>query len=352
MGLTVLSIASPFAPLGGDAVGGAEQVVAALDHALVAAGHTSLVVACEGSTVAGTLLPLPAATGPVDEAARAAIHAAVHRTMRHVLERHPVDLVHLHGVDFDSCLPPTGVPALVTLHLPLGWYPARALRPTRPDTHLHGVSRAQMRQAPAGASFLPPIENGVALGRPANRGAKRRFATSLGRICPEKGFHHALDAAHAANFEFLLAGRVFPYAEHERHFREEIRPRLDARRRFLGLIGFGRKRWILGSARCLLAPNLVAETSSLVAMEALAAGTPVVAFPSGALADIVDPGVTGFLVRDSREMADAIADCDRIDPEACRAQAAARHSLDAMTGRYFDLYRRLARADVRAAGAA
>lgn len=356
MGLTVLSVAFPFAPVGPDAVGGAEQVCAALDAALVRAGHRSLVVAREGSQVAGTLLPVPALDGAGNDEAGAAVRAAMHGAVRTIiaraLEQHPVDLVHLHGIDFQAYLPPPGVPALVTLHLPLDWYPADALRPTRPDTWLHPVSRSQARTAPPGARLLPPIESGVAVDRLVIRVPKRRFAVALGRICPEKGFHHALDAARLADFQLLLAGCSTPHPAHERYFRTEIQPRLDPRRRFLGPVGFGRKRWMLGTARCLLAPSLIPETSALVAMEALAAGTPVVAFPSGALADIVDPGVTGFLVRDAQEMADAIADCDRLDPEACRAQARTRHSADTMLDRYLTLYDHIAHPHALQAGVA
>lgn len=352
MGLTILSVAFPFAPVGPDSVGGAEQVCCALDGALVRAGHRSLVVACEGSQVAGTLLPVPAVEGTLDDAARAAAHDTVCRIIARALDQHPVDLIHLHGIDFHAYLPPPGIPALVTLHLPLDWYPADALRPTRPDTWLHPVSRSQTRSAPPGARLLPPIENGVAVERLLIRVPKRRFAVALGRICPEKGFHHALDAARLADFQLLLAGCAYAYPDHERYFRTEIQPRLDPKRRFLGPVGFGRKRWMLGAARCLLAPSLVPETSSLVAMESLAAGTPVVAFPSGALADIVDPGVTGFLVRDAQEMADAIADCDRLDPDACRAQARTRHSAEAMLDRYLTLYGHLAHPETVQAGVA
>ena len=89
-------------------------------------------------------------------------------------------------------------------------------------------------------------------------------------------------------------------------------------------------------------PSLVAETGSLVAMEALACGTPVVAFPAGALADIVEPGVTGFLVKDAQEMAEAIAAAGTIDPERCREAARARFSLGRMVERYLAVYERFA----------
>ena len=113
----------------------------------------------------------------------------------------------------------------------------------------------------------------------------------------------------------LIGGEVFPYEAHRRYFATEIRPFLGPRAHFLGPVGWARKRRLLNAARCLLAPSLVAETSSLVAMEAIACGTPVIAFPDGALADIVEPGVTGYLVGDAHEMARAIGAADGLDRE-------------------------------------
>ncbi len=89
-------------------------------------------------------------------------------------------------------------------------------------------------------------------------------------------------------------------------------------------------------------PSLIAETSSLVAMEAIACGTPVVAFPVGALPDLIEPGVTGFLVRDTREMAEAIHASDGIDRGRCRDIARQRFSLERMVEGYFGYYRKLA----------
>src|SRR5262249_25501474 len=137
----------------------------------------------------------------------------------------------------------------------------------------------------------------------ATRVSRRNFVLSLGRICPEKGYHLALEAAIAARLPMILAGEIFRYEAHERYYAQEIAPRLNGVRKFIGPVGLARKRRLLSAARCLLVPSLVPETSSLVAMEALACGTPVIAFPSGALAEIVEHGRTGFLVKNETEMA-------------------------------------------------
>lgn len=344
MRLAVLNVAYPLAPVGPDAVGGAEQVLHALDGALTAAGATSLVVACEGSATRGMLYATPAPATPFDAEARRAACEAQRGAIDRVLREREVSLVHMHGVDFHRCLPRPGVPVLVTLHLPPSWYPPEVFRLERPDTYLHCVSPAQARACPSAAPLLPPIENGVAVERfgALEPWRDRRHALSLGRICPEKGYDIALDAARRAGAPMLLAGRVFPYDEHQRYFSEEIAPRLDDARRFIGPVSFEGKRRLLATARCLLVPSRAPETSSLVAMEALASGTPVIAFPSGALAEIVEHGRTGFLVHDEREMAHAIAAADDLDPAECRHAARTRFSRRRMLQRYLSLYAALA----------
>jgi glycosyltransferase involved in cell wall biosynthesis len=339
--LTIVNVAFPFAPVGPDAVGGAEQVLTAVEDGVVRAGHRSLVVACEGSVCRGTLIPTPR-WERLDDSVREPAHEHHRRAIAEALERWPVDVIHLHGLDFASYLPPPGPAVLATLHLSHRLYPREAIFPSRPRTWLHAVSDSQHRDCPPGAPLLDPIPNGVDLQRLRPGGRKRRFALALGRICVEKGFHLALDAAKAADVPLLLGGEVFTYPEHQRYFREEIAPRLDRQRRFLGPVGLRRKRRLLTAARCVLVPSQIAEACPLVALEALACGTPVVASPIGALPEIVDAGRTGFLVDTVEDMAEAIRRAADLDPAECRREAERRFSNRAMVGRYLDLYRRLA----------
>lgn len=341
--LTVQSVAFPFAQVGPNAVGGAEQMLWYTACGAVAAGHRSIVVGRAGSVAPGELVSVTIEDGPIDDDLRAVVHWRVGRAIEEAARRWSVDLIHMHGVDFDRYLPREGIPVLATIHLPPDCYPGQALQPRRHGTWLHGVSATQHRALPPGASLLPPIENGVPLDWLAGRHARRGFALCLGRICPEKGWHDAIDAAKRASVPLLLAGAVFPYEAHLRYLRTEIEPRLDERRRLLGAVGFARKRRLLSAARCLLIPSLVAETSSLVAMEALACGTPVIAYPAGALADIVEHGRTGYLVGNVAEMADAIDASRTLDPEDCRAAACARFDIRQTVAQYLERFQALAR---------
>jgi glycosyltransferase involved in cell wall biosynthesis len=344
MSLTVLQVAFPLAAVGEDAAGGAEQVLSLLDRGLSRLGHRSIVVACSGSRVEGELVATEAVEGPIDDAAWRAAHARTRDAIEAVLARRRVDLVHLHGVDFRHYVPAWSGPVLVTLHLPPSFYPAKWLRPASAQVHLACVSRSQLRACPPEVRIAAVVENGVDVRRLAGyrREGRGRYVAALGRICPEKGLHLALEAARRAAAPCRLAGRLFPFPEHERYFEREIAPRLDAERVFVGALGFAAKRRFLAEARCLLLPSRAPETSSLVAMEALACGTPVVAFRAGALAEIVEHGRTGLLVSGVDEMAAAIDEVSTIDPEVCRAAARERFSAAAMVDGYVGLYRQLA----------
>ena len=205
---------------------------------------------------------------------------------------------------------------LATLHLPPDWYPDAALNPVRPRGRVHCVSQLQASRS-VSPVLLSPIPNGVPV-------------TALGALHPKRcgcalaGLHHALAAARAARTSLLIGGQVFPYAAYDAYFQDEITPRLDRRRRFVGPVGFAEQHRLLAAARCLLIPSLVAETSSLVAMEA-ACGTPVIAFRIGALPEAVEHGRAGLIVGGAAGRASALAQMEEIDRKTCRDTARGAH---------------------------
>jgi glycosyltransferase involved in cell wall biosynthesis len=340
--LTILSLAYPLTLVGPDAVGGSEQILSAIDRELTRSGHRSLVIAAEGSRISGTLLPAPKAPAVLNESIREQAREAHRDLLRSAIDKYSIDLIHLQGLDFHAYLPHYPERVLATLHLPPDWYPPHVFQLSRSQCRLNCVSHSQLAQCPEVArQNCLVIPNGVDTAKLRFEPNKKNYAAAMGRICPEKGFHHALDAARLARTPLRLAGEIFPYEHHLSYVREQIFPRLDADRVFMGPLRFAQKRALLASAKCLIVSSTVAETSSLVAMEALACGTPVVAFRIGALPEIIEHGRTGFLVSDVNEMADAIAMAGQLDPAACRESAASRFSLSRMTSTYLSLYQHL-----------
>jgi glycosyltransferase involved in cell wall biosynthesis len=338
MRLTVLNVSYSLGCVSPRTAGGAEHVLLTLDRYLSCNGHRSLVIAPTGSRTHGLLLATPRIEGDLDEDAKIRARANHARAIRRALAMFPIDIIHLHGVDFFDYLPENQVAVVVTLHLPLNWYPRSALSLRRASTHLVSVSRSQCAARPENAVITRVIPNGVEVGINGFPRRKGSYVASVGRICPEKGFHLAMDAATGCGLPLYLAGEVAGYPEHRRYFEGKIQPRFGSLHRWLGAISSERKRHLMAGARAVLIPSLVPETSSLVAMEAIASGTPVIAYPQGALSEIVTHGKTGFLVNTVNEMRDAIVAADEIDPGPCVREANARFSAAHMVESYTKLY--------------
>ena len=339
MGLTILSVAYPLTPVGPSASGGSEQILSLLDRQLAKKGHRSIVIAVEGSEIFGELVPSPrATTSELNDEVRRWGQRAHQRLILETLNRYPIDLVHMHSLDFHSYLPVSSIPTLATLHLPIDWYPPQIFQHQRKNFSLNCVSQSQRLCCPKEAGDVPVVRNGIDVRSFDWKTKKKPFVLGLGRVCPEKGFHVALEAAREAGVPMILAGELFPYRAHIEYFEREIQPRLDSDRQFIGPVNAQQKRKLLAASKALLVPSLVAETSSLVTMEALASGTPVVASRVGAIAELVEEGKTGFLVESCHQMAVAIGRVAGLDSKDCRAAAEARCDYRGMVGNYISLY--------------
>lgn len=358
----ILSVAFPYAVIGPRAVGGAEVVCSQIEAAMSSLGFRSVVVAHADSVPRGRLYGTRVPAGTITDELRAEVEAAHQVNIERALEDNSIGLVHMHGMDFHRYRISGTMPVLVTLHLPPSWYP-EAIWDLPENYHLVCVSASQRRDCPERAQKrLTVVGNGVAMPPLRSLRTEGRYALMLSRICPEKNLHAGLDAARLAGLPVLLGGEVFPYAAHEQYFREEIEPRLTSvgevheshgrgrdghsLARFLGPVTQAEKERVLSRAACLLLPSLAPETSSLVAMEALAAGVPVIGMAVGAVPEIIEHGRTGFLVAPDEAATQAMAEAIRRLPElsraACRAAAEAQFPFERMLDGYSAMYRSLA----------
>ena len=230
-----------------------------------------------------------------------------------------------------------GAAMLATLHLPIDWYPPHIF-----DISHMALNCVSHHQATSQSS--PPLDfvvNGVEVAEYNSNERQREHLLFIGRICPEKGADIALRIAHSLDLPLLVAGPVHPYPSHQAYFAEKVQPQLDQKRRYIGPVGLPEKIQLLAGAQALLIPSLVAETSSLVAMEAASAGTPVIAYRSGALPEVVVDRVTGFIVESEQQMAEAIKNVHEISAAECRAHARKSFDADRMATDYLQLYKRI-----------
>ncbi len=336
--MRILSVAYPLLPVGPDSAGGAEQILYLLERGIVQAGHESVVVAACGSQVFGELVATPQSGNEITDEQRRNAEREHLRCINDALERYEIDLIHFHGLDFHTYIPARPVAKLATLHLPPDWYPGSIF--DAPQLHLNCVSNSQADATPSKRK-LPVVLNGVDVERYQPAMSSREHLLWMGRVCPEKGVHIALEVAHAAGLPAVVAGPVHPFRDHQKYFSECVEPLLDDQRRYVGPVGLSGKIELLAQATCLLIPSLVAETSSLVAMEAISAGTPVVANRSGALPEVVEDGVTGFVVDSQEEMVEAVKRVCEISAVTCREAARRRFDVARMVRDYLRLYESL-----------
>lgn len=199
------------------------------------------------------------------------------------------------------------------------------------------VSISDADRAPE-LDYVATVHHGIELDAfPFDPVGGRRLV-AFGRVHPDKGTHTAIEIARRSGMPLTICGIV----QDERYFEEEIVPKIDGERvSFLGSVGPESRGRILGGAAALLHPIAFDEPFGLSVVEAMACGTPVVAYRRGSMAEVVDPGVTGFLVDSLDEAVTAVARVATIDRASCRAQARRRFSADRMVGSYLSIYREM-----------
>jgi glycosyltransferase involved in cell wall biosynthesis len=336
-------VAPPYFGVPPAAYGGVEAVVADLADALAARGHLVTVVgAGENGTSAGFVpvwdRPVPERLGePFPEV----MHAiAARRAVERLARGAGVDIVHDHTLAGPLNAPAyrqLGLPAVATVHGPVNADLRGYYRALGRDAGLVAISERQRALAPD-LNWLATVHNAVRVEDWPFSDRKGGYALFLGRFCPDKAPHLALDAAHQAGVPLVLAGKCAEPAEKE-YFAAQVRPRLAAGDHVFGVADAKEKRQLLAGARCLLFPVCWEEPFGMVMIEAMACGTPVVALRAGSVPEVVADGVTGLICDTPADLAPALDKVHGIDPAACRAHVARNFSASRQAAGYEAAYR-------------
>ncbi len=333
-------LAPPWISVPAPGYGGVESVVHTLTEALVRRGHDVTLFCAPGSVSSAEVVTLLDESHPdeierslyeVDHVGRAfdAIDGATDG----------FDVVHDHcGFTGLAMANRIDTPLVHTLHGQFTPDTAAFYERHGHKATLLGISRAQLGSAPPGLGAIGSIPNPIDLRAWPLRERKGDYLLWIGRMTPEKGPHRAIAAARAVDAPLVLAGVIQP--GQQAFFDREVAPHVDGQRvRFVGEVGGSAKRSLFARARGLLMPIRWDEPFGMVMVEALACGTPVIAFPEGAARELVMDGTTGFLVHDERAMAVAIGQLPRIDARDCRAWVSQHCDVEVVAAAYERTYR-------------
>jgi glycosyltransferase involved in cell wall biosynthesis len=338
----IVVVAPPWYQVPPPAYGGVEAVCFELVQGLVARGHDVTLVGVGSRQVDAAFVPTFVA--PLDGLGtpRAQIHELAHAARAaKVIGWLGPDVVHDHTLAGPLTAAARSCPTVATVHNRSHGDAVRFYDSLSPRVSLVALSDRQRRLAPR-IPWTDVVHNGIPVDDYPFSREKKRYLLFLGRMCADKGVDLAIDVARAARITLLIAAKCSEPGERA-FFDRRIRPRLGEDVRWLGEADGTRKRFLLADARALVAPVRWEEPFGLVAVEALACGTPVVGMRRGAFPEIVREGVTGFLCDRPEELPDAIRRLDSIDPIACRRDAEARFSVDLMVDRYERIYERVTR---------
>jgi glycosyltransferase involved in cell wall biosynthesis len=214
-----------------------------------------------------------------------------------------------------------------------------------PQVEYVAISDAQARREPM--PNITVVHHGLRVDDYIFKDRKEDYVAFLGRMAPCKGPHTAIAVARTAGVRLKLAGEVQPI--YQQYWCDEVLPHIDGDQiQYLGEADDALKNDLLSGARALLFPIAWEEPFGLVMIEALACGTPVLAFDGGAVPEIVRDGISGWICRDVEEMV-ARAKAPEISPHSCRTWVSGRFSCERMVDRYLDIYTRVRSVDPVAA---
>jgi glycosyltransferase involved in cell wall biosynthesis len=263
--------------------------------------------------------------------------------LAHVIEAYEqlgdCEVVHDHTVAgplYSARFP--ALPVVTTNHGPFSWpHDVRYAR-VHDRVPIIAISHDQARRA-NGIRVSAVIHHGLDATEYPMGDGDGDYLLFLGRMDEGKGAHRAIAIARAAGRPLLIAAKMRSAAERA-YFRERVAPLLDDAVRYVGEVGGRRKRELLAGASALVNPIRWPEPFGLVMIEALACGTPVLAFAEGAAPELVDHGVTGFICQDEAEMVRRIRQIGCLDRANCRASVERRFSVERMVAAHVDVYRR------------
>lgn len=345
--MRVLQIAPLWETVPPPAYGGTEAVVSVLCEELVRRGVSVTLCASGDSCTSARLRSfyhrsLRTADDLDDRSPYDWMHVAL--SLR---EADGFDLIHNHAGELAMAMSHlVDAPMLSTMHCLItpdtrfvwdgyrGWY-----------NTISYAQRAKMPQV-SGGRFLGVVHNGIDVESFPFSTDKDDHLLFLSRIAPDKGVHHAVEVARRLGMRLLIAGKVD--RADRAYYEDVVRPLVDGRQVvFLGEADATLKRELYQRPRCLLMPICWEEPFGLTMAEAMACGTPVVAFARGAAPEIVAHGETGFLVHDVDGMVAAVRQVDRIDPARCRQHVSDHFSPAVMADGYLRLYRAILEESVR-----
>jgi glycosyltransferase involved in cell wall biosynthesis len=321
--------------------GGTERVVSYLTEELVRQGHeVTLFASGDSQTTARLVAGCPRALWR-ETGCRETLPHHVRLVEMVAREAHRFDVVHFH-LDYVH-FPAVGrlpCPTVTTLHGRLHPPDEEALFDTFPDVPLVSISDDQRRPIPR-ANWQATVYHGLPLGLHTPREASGTYLAFLGRVSPEKGLEKAVEIARRAGMTLRVAAKIYP--EERPYYEREIAPLLRRSPwvEFVGEVGGAAKDAFLGGASALLFPIDWAEPFGLVMIEAMACGTPVVAFRRGSVPEMMADGVTGFVVDDVPAAVEAVGRVSGLSRGTCRQVFALRFGANRMARDYLAVYRKL-----------